>query len=279
MDWLRGSISCNPIRALAVFGALVISAAQAFGQANEKADHVAAFEIGGAADWGLTGGPAGLGGTVAVEVTPIERWLELEAGVTALGANGRKELSTDLPFKKPFEVLSPVDFMAGLGPELSWNLSGPQHMQSLTTEFALDFMIWRRQTSGGMSSRVTTSPASPRTANDRSAWRRDSSSVCRDKARSTRSRPGHMPAPLRCRRAVIRVPQRPRDVVRRRLWLHSPGSYEGHSVFTLNRSSRRETAWLVLPPRKLTGTSIYHRVRSAINIHEPVVNRQQGSIG
>jgi hypothetical protein len=126
----------------AVIGALAFFAVQAFGQAKEKPEHVAVFEVGGAADWGLTGGPVGLGGTFAVEVTPIERWLEIEAGVSALGANGRNELATDFLLKKPFQVFAPVDFMAGAGPELSWDLSGRQHGASLTTEFVLDFMIW-----------------------------------------------------------------------------------------------------------------------------------------
>ncbi|HWZ60919.1 MAG TPA: hypothetical protein VNW46_18180 [Gemmatimonadaceae bacterium] len=129
------------MRRLAAVGALTVSATQAFGQSNE-ADHVAVLEIGGAADWGLNGGPASLGGTLAVEVTPIERWLELEAGVTALGTNGRRQVSTDLIFKKPFAFSPTVEFMAGAGPQLSWTLSGPRHTRSLAAEVALDFMFW-----------------------------------------------------------------------------------------------------------------------------------------
>jgi hypothetical protein len=66
-----------------------------------------------------------------------------EAVVTALGANGRREISTDfLLLKKPFQVFSGVELMAGAGPELSWNLAGPHQTQALTAEFALDLMVW-----------------------------------------------------------------------------------------------------------------------------------------
>jgi hypothetical protein len=118
-----------------------------FGQAEER-DHVAVIEIGGAGDWGLTGGPASLGGTVAAEVTPIEHWLELESGVTAFGTNGRRDVSADLLFKKPFPVSSGVELMAGAGPELSWKLRGAGPARSLAAELALDFMFWPRKNIG-----------------------------------------------------------------------------------------------------------------------------------
>jgi hypothetical protein len=85
---------------------------------------------------------------VAAEVTPIERWLELEAGVTAFGTNGRREVSADFLFKKPFPLLPAVEFMAGAGPELSWKLSGAGHARSLAAELALDFMFWPRKNIG-----------------------------------------------------------------------------------------------------------------------------------
>jgi hypothetical protein len=126
---------------LLVVGALVLCARQVSGQA-EEADHAAVFEIGGAGDWGLTGGPASFGGTLAVEVTPIERWLELEAGVTALGSSTHRQISTDFLFKKPFQFSPTAEFMAGVGPELSWDLGGKQHARVLAAEFVLDFMFW-----------------------------------------------------------------------------------------------------------------------------------------
>jgi hypothetical protein len=133
----RRSLICTVL----AFAAFIGCPGRLIGQI-EDADHVAVFEIGGAADWRLTGGPAGFGGTLAVEVTPIERWLELEAGITGLAANGRREMSTDLVFKKPFQLSPTVEFMTGIGPEVSWDLAKPQRPRSLAAEFVLDFMFW-----------------------------------------------------------------------------------------------------------------------------------------
>ena len=52
-----------------------------------------------------------------MEVTPIEHWLELEAGVTPLFGRGSTEWDTDLLFKKPWTLSHKVEFMAGVGPE------------------------------------------------------------------------------------------------------------------------------------------------------------------
>jgi hypothetical protein len=47
---------------------------------------------------------SGISPTVAVEVTPIENWLELEAGVTPLFRRDSTEWGTDLLFKKPWTL-------------------------------------------------------------------------------------------------------------------------------------------------------------------------------
>lgn len=135
------------LHAFVASAALTVCASAAFAQ-SEEADHAAVFEIGGAGDWGLTGGPAGFGGTLGMEVTPIERWLEIEASGTALGANGRREVSTDVVFKKPFDLSRTVEFMAGVGPSVTWNFSEPHHPRSLATELELDFMFWRARNVG-----------------------------------------------------------------------------------------------------------------------------------
>jgi hypothetical protein len=46
----------------------------------------------------LTGRGASFGGDLAVEVTPAEHWLELEAGVTPFFGRRSKEWNTDLVF-------------------------------------------------------------------------------------------------------------------------------------------------------------------------------------
>jgi len=66
--------------------------AAATAQADEKDKEPAAIvEIGGAGDWSLRDGSASFGPNVAVEVTPIENWLEIEAGVSPLFGSGRSE--------------------------------------------------------------------------------------------------------------------------------------------------------------------------------------------
>jgi hypothetical protein len=139
MDTLIREI--RAVHCIAVLGALALCTSPAFGQTKEP-DHIAVLEIGGAGGWGLTGGPASFGGTLAAEITPIEHWLELEAGITALSANHRREISTDFLLKKPYQLSPSAEFMAGIGPELSWNLTGPRHSRSLAAEVVLDFMFW-----------------------------------------------------------------------------------------------------------------------------------------
>jgi hypothetical protein len=126
----------------AVFIAFVLMGSRADAQEKVEGDHSAVLEIGGAGDWPLVAGTSSLGGALGVEVTPIEHWLEIEAGASAFGTNDRREIETDLVFKKPFQLAPAVEFMAGVGPELSWNFNGPRHARSLATEIGLDFMIW-----------------------------------------------------------------------------------------------------------------------------------------
>ena len=48
----------------------------------------AVVEIGGAAGWNLKDAGSSFGPDLAVEVTPIENWLELEAGTTPFFSRG-----------------------------------------------------------------------------------------------------------------------------------------------------------------------------------------------
>jgi hypothetical protein len=64
---------------------LYLSFGNAFAQSGDSDKEPAAVvEVGGSVSQGLTGDGASFGPTVAVEVTPIENRLELEAGVTSL---------------------------------------------------------------------------------------------------------------------------------------------------------------------------------------------------
>jgi hypothetical protein len=87
-----------------LLGALLLSCTSAFAQSPDKMPkEVAVVELGGAAERSLTEGNSSFGPTVAVEFTPIENWLELEAGVTPLFRRHSTEWSTDLLFKKTLD--------------------------------------------------------------------------------------------------------------------------------------------------------------------------------
>jgi hypothetical protein len=105
-------------------------------------EHGFVIEIGPAAEWPLKGERANYGGTVAVEKEVIENWLEIELGVTGLETSGRGELATDLLFKKPFRLAPTVEFMVGVGPEITRSLDGPDRGTTASAEFVLDFMFW-----------------------------------------------------------------------------------------------------------------------------------------
>jgi hypothetical protein len=79
---------------------------------------------------------------VAVEFTPIERWLEIEIGTTPTFRHRSTEWVTDLLFKKPWSLSSKVEFMFGVGPEWIHSRSGGAITNSIGGQVALDFMFW-----------------------------------------------------------------------------------------------------------------------------------------
>ena len=113
-----------------------LSAFVANAQAEEK-EPTAIIELGGAGEWGLSGASS-FGPSAAVEFTPIEDWLEIEAGIAPMFRNGRTEWDTDLLFKKPFTLSDKLEFMIGVGP--AWTFS--REATKLGGEVALDFMFW-----------------------------------------------------------------------------------------------------------------------------------------
>jgi hypothetical protein len=127
----------------ALTAAVLLCAGKAFGQTDEK-EPVAIVEVGGAAQRVINGGSS-YGPTVAVEVTPIEHWLELEAGVTSLFGRGQKELDIDLLFKKPWTLSPTVEFMFGLGPEWGRTRANGKTSNSMSAEVVGDFMFWPKK--------------------------------------------------------------------------------------------------------------------------------------
>jgi hypothetical protein len=83
-----------------------------------------------------------LGGTAAVEFTPIKEWLEIEAGVTPLFTRHSSEWDTDCLFKKPWTLSKKVELMVGLGPEWVYTRQFGVGRNALAMEGALDFMFW-----------------------------------------------------------------------------------------------------------------------------------------
>ncbi len=114
----------------------------AFAQSDEQKEPAAVVEIGAAPGWSVSGAGWSLSPTVAVEVTPIENWLELEAGVTPIFSRHSTEWDTDLLFKKPWTLSKKVEFMFDVGPEWIHTRKYGITTNSVAGEVALDFMFW-----------------------------------------------------------------------------------------------------------------------------------------
>lgn len=108
----------------------------AFAQSADE-EPAAILELGGATSWAVPRGPSSFGPDFAAEVTPIENWLELEAGVTPLFTRHSTELDADFLFKKPWTISPKFEFMIGAGPE--WIHS---QGNAAGVEGVLDFMFW-----------------------------------------------------------------------------------------------------------------------------------------
>ena len=122
---------------------LLLAAGNAGAQSvDEKAEH-AVVEVGAAAFRSVTGdGSNSFGPSVAVEVTPVKDWLELEFGTTALFRRHSTEWGTDLLFKKPWDLSPKVEFMFGIGPEWDHSNQFGTKTNSVSGEAVADFMFW-----------------------------------------------------------------------------------------------------------------------------------------
>ncbi|MGA2564697.1 MAG: hypothetical protein ABSF96_14145 [Steroidobacteraceae bacterium] len=110
--------------------------------ADTESEPAAVIELGGATARDLKGGGSSFGPDLAVEVTPVESWLELEAGTTPLFRPRSTEWDADLLFKKPWTLSEKAEFMAGLGPEWIHSSAYSVTTNSLGAEVVLDFMFW-----------------------------------------------------------------------------------------------------------------------------------------
>ena len=132
----------NAIKSL-LFTSLFLCPRHVAAQSVDKEPEPAAIvELGGAAARDLKGGGSSFGGDFAVEFTPIEKWLEIEAGTTPLFRRHSTEWDTDLLFKKPWTLSEKVEFMFGVGPEWIHTRAYGVTTNSVGGEVVLDFMFW-----------------------------------------------------------------------------------------------------------------------------------------
>jgi hypothetical protein len=108
----------------------------------EDKDPKAIVELGAATSWNFSGGAATFAPNLAAEVTPIENWLELEAGVSPFYTRNSAEWDTDLLFKKPWTLSRKAEFMLGVGPVWVHLRQNGNVTNSISGETAGDFMFW-----------------------------------------------------------------------------------------------------------------------------------------
>ena len=129
---------CLPLGGQTAAGAVSIPSQQA----ETDDDPVVIVEVGAATSWNTTGGAATFAPNLAAETTPIEHWLELEAGVSAFYTRNSTEWDTDLLFKKPWTLSQRSEFMVGAGPEWVYLKQNGRTSNTLAGEIAADFMFW-----------------------------------------------------------------------------------------------------------------------------------------
>ena len=127
---------------------LLIACQHAAGQAGSAGlsgkddDPAAILEIGASTNWNFRGGAATFAPNLAAEITPIENWLELEAGVSPFYTHKSTEWDVDFLFKRPWTLTRKVEFMAGIGPEWAHLRQNGKSSDSFAAELAGDFMFW-----------------------------------------------------------------------------------------------------------------------------------------
>jgi hypothetical protein len=114
----------------------------AFAQEKKDTGEAAVIEIGAASSRNLRDHASSFGPTAAIEITPVEKRLELEAGLTPSFGRNTTEWGVDLLFKKPWTLSPTVEFMAGIGPEWIHTRESGATTNSAAGEAVLDFMFW-----------------------------------------------------------------------------------------------------------------------------------------
>ena len=111
-------------------------------EAGEDKDPKIILELGAATNWNFSGGAATFAPNLAAEITPIENWLEIEAGISPFYTGKSTEWDTDLLFKKPWTLSRKAEFMLGAGPQWVHLSQNGKTTDSIVGEVAGDFMFW-----------------------------------------------------------------------------------------------------------------------------------------
>jgi hypothetical protein len=109
---------------------------------GDEQDEIAILEVGASTNWNFSGGAATIAPNLAAECTPIEHWLELEAGVSPFFTRRSTEWDTDFLFKKPWTISKKAEFMAGIGPQWAHVRQNGKTSDTFSGELAGDFMFW-----------------------------------------------------------------------------------------------------------------------------------------
>jgi hypothetical protein len=109
---------------------------------NPEKEPLAILELGAASSWNVRGGAATFAPNLAAEMTLIENWLEIEAGVSPFYTRNNTEWDTDLLFKKPWTLSRKAEFMAGIGPAWVHLKQNGKVTDSISGQVAGDFMFW-----------------------------------------------------------------------------------------------------------------------------------------
>lgn len=137
-----------PVLAFALITLYVGSAhADESGEKNVEHTFIVGIGAAGELELGSTSGHAGL--NAMLEWETIDNWLELELGASILAADGGIELPVDLLVKKPFRLSPRIEYMVGVGPEIT-RVSNPSTTAArFGAEAALDVMFWPTHRIGG----------------------------------------------------------------------------------------------------------------------------------
>jgi hypothetical protein len=111
-------------------------------ESGEDKDPAAILELGASTNWNFSGGAATFAPNLAAEITPIEDWLEIEAGVSPFYTRKSTEWDTDVLFKKPWALSRTAEFMLGVGQQWTRLSQNGKTVNAFAAEVAGDFMFW-----------------------------------------------------------------------------------------------------------------------------------------